>query len=335
MLNEVTRGWERSAERPELRALDAAEGSGTLWTIDDDTLEGWVAIGRAIGPVPVDERAPLAVLGEILGTRLNIEAREIRGLANRATFFLPETGNGAGLLHIRTGGRLEAVAPLVKYCRDELAGLQSGEKAVTDEELALAKGILRLGKRQEALESARPSAAAYALATLHHGDTALLLSWPGEVEAVTADEVLAAARKYLDPQTMDTIVIGPIGRIHEARHPRWSVEPELAVASRFLMRPRNPRVQGTTIAVLLAMSATAQELDTVPVQELVLPNGFRLLVVEIPDAPRVATSLWYRVGGIGEAQGEHGSTHFLEHAIHQGTATVGTLNFEGGTADSS
>ena len=224
LLNEVTRGWERSAERPELRALDAAEGSGTLWTIDDDTLEGWVAIGRAIGPVPVDERAPLAVLGEILGTRLNIEAREIRGLANRATFFLPETGNGAGLLHIRTGGRLEAVAPLVKYCRDELAGLQSGEKAVTDEELALAKGILRLGKRQEALESARPSAAAYALATLHHGDTALLLSWPGEVEAVTADEVLAAARKYLDPQTMDTIVIGPIGRIHEARHPRWSVE---------------------------------------------------------------------------------------------------------------
>ncbi len=37
---------------------------------------------------------------------------------------------------------------------------------------------------------------------------------------------------------------------------------------------------------------------------------------------------WYRVGGIGEAQGEHGSTHFLEHAIHQGTARVGTKDFE-------
>ena len=81
------------------------------------------------------------------------------------------------------------------------------------------------------------------------------------------------------------------------------------------------------VGLLLATTAEAQENGSVPVEELVLPNGFRLLVVEVPDAPRVATSLWYRVGGIGEAQGEHGSTHFLEHAIHQGTATVGTTDF--------
>ena len=86
--------------------------------------------------------------------------------------------------------------------------------------------------------------------------------------------------------------------------------------------------KAAAVALLVVMTATAQELGTLPVQELVLPNGFRLLVVEVPDAPRVAASLWYRVGGIGEAQGEHGSTHFLEHAIHQGTATVGTKDFE-------
>ena len=227
LLEELTSGWELGEPVPdaaEPRELASRDGSGTLETIDVDTLEGWVAIGRGLGPVPADERAPLAVLGQVLGTRLNIETREIRGLANRATFFLPETMNGAGLLHIRTGGRLEAVAPLVKYCRDELAGLQSGEKAVTEEEFTLAKGILRLGKWQEALDGARRAATAYAVTTLHHGDTTPLLAWPEEVEAVTADQVEAAARKYLDPQAMDTIVIGPIERIREARHPRWPVE---------------------------------------------------------------------------------------------------------------
>jgi predicted Zn-dependent peptidase len=68
--------------------------------------------------------------------------------------------------------------------------------------------------------------------------------------------------------------------------------------------------------------------DAVDVQEIVLENGFRLLLVEDHRVPRVAASLWYRVGGIQEAQGEHGSTHFLEHAIHQGTTTVGTKDFD-------
>ena len=208
----------------EPRRLSPHDGSGALETIDMDILEGWVAIGRAIGPVTDAERAPLAVLGEILGTRLNIETREIRGLANRATFFLPETMNGAGLLHIRTGGRPEAVAPLIKYCRDELAGLQSGEKTVSEEELTLAKGILRLGKWQEELDGAGRAAATYAVQTLHNGDTKPLLAWPGKVEAVTVEQVEAVARKYLNPQTMDTIVIGPIERIRNARHPRWPVD---------------------------------------------------------------------------------------------------------------
>jgi zinc protease len=227
LLEELTSGWELGEPVPdaaEPRELASRDGSGTLETIDVDTLEGWVAIGRGLGPVPADERAPLAVLGQVLGTRLNISVREIRGLANRATFFLPETMNGAGLLHISTGGRPEAVAPLIKYCREEMAALHRNERPVTEEELALAKGILRLGKWQESLDGARRAAAAYALATLHDGDTGRLLSWPKDVEAVSADQVEAVAKKYLDPRTMDTVVIGPIERIREARHPRWPAD---------------------------------------------------------------------------------------------------------------
>jgi predicted Zn-dependent peptidase len=67
---------------------------------------------------------------------------------------------------------------------------------------------------------------------------------------------------------------------------------------------------------------------TVNVHELVLENGFRVLVVEDHRVPRVASSLWYRFGARAESAGEHGSAHFLEHAIHQGTTTVGTRDFE-------
>ena len=61
----------------------------------------------------------------------------------------------------------------------------------------------------------------------------------------------------------------------------------------------------------------------IQVDELVLDNGFRIVIVEDHRVPRVAASLWYRVGALQEDQGEHGSTHFLEHVIAQGTTTTG------------
>jgi predicted Zn-dependent peptidase len=57
--------------------------------------------------------------------------------------------------------------------------------------------------------------------------------------------------------------------------------------------------------------------------ELVLDNGFRIVLVEDHRVPRVAASLQYRFGALQERNGEHGAAHFLEHAIHQGTTTVG------------
>jgi predicted Zn-dependent peptidase len=64
------------------------------------------------------------------------------------------------------------------------------------------------------------------------------------------------------------------------------------------------------------------------VQELMLANGFRILLVEDRRVPRVAASLYYRIGALQEHYGEHGATHFLEHAIHQGTTTVGVKDRE-------
>jgi predicted Zn-dependent peptidase len=80
------------------------------------------------------------------------------------------------------------------------------------------------------------------------------------------------------------------------------------------------------VATIFAGSSGAAS-GSVSIQEHVLANGFRLLVVEDGRVPRVTASLWYRFGSMQEHHGEHGASHFLEHVIHQGTATVGTTNW--------
>jgi predicted Zn-dependent peptidase len=105
-------------------------------------------------------------------------------------------------------------------------------------------------------------------------------------------------------------------------------------------RPPRRRVGGRgaafgIVAAVIALGAirtsvrTSSLVTVFPtVEELVLDNGFRILVVTDQRVARVSASLWYRVGGVQELQNEHGSTHFLEHMVHQGTTTVGTTDFE-------
>ncbi len=63
-----------------------------------------------------------------------------------------------------------------------------------------------------------------------------------------------------------------------------------------------------------------------PVDELVLDNGFRVLVVERPGAPRVYCSLWWRVGSVNERPGITGLSHFFEHMMFMGTDVIGTTD---------
>ncbi len=231
-LNDLTDGWESAAGVVETRSFrQPPPPSRWLQTLDEPSLgawvvprQGWIAIGRAIEPVPESEQAPLAVLKEILGTRLNIAVREMRGLANHTIFVLPETGSGAGLLHIRTGGRQESVAPLVKFCLEEVRRIHSPTDTITDEEIERAKGILILGAWQKALDGARQASTTYAVETVRRGGVERLLDWPASVQAVNADQVKATAQRYLDPAAMVTVVVGPLEKIRAARHPRWPVD---------------------------------------------------------------------------------------------------------------
>ena len=59
------------------------------------------------------------------------------------------------------------------------------------------------------------------------------------------------------------------------------------------------------------------------VQEKVLPNGLKVLVLEDHKAPVAVMQVWYRVGVRNEIPGHTGLSHLLEHMMFKGTDKVG------------
>jgi zinc protease len=59
------------------------------------------------------------------------------------------------------------------------------------------------------------------------------------------------------------------------------------------------------------------------VQEFVLDNGLKVLLLEDHKSPAVTFQVWYRVGARNEKDGKSGLAHFLEHMMFKGTPTTG------------
>jgi predicted Zn-dependent peptidase len=84
---------------------------------------------------------------------------------------------------------------------------------------------------------------------------------------------------------------------------------------------------GCLCAVLVASFATAATLPHVPVHEVILENGLRLLLVERHEAPVVSVQVWYHVGSKDERPGKTGFAHLFEHLMFQGTKNLGADQF--------
>ena len=89
------------------------------------------------------------------------------------------------------------------------------------------------------------------------------------------------------------------------------------------------------VAVLASLTSTPRQasgqdgiVPDLPVQELTLDNGLRLLILPRPSAPTVAFVVEYAVGGVNETLGATGTAHLLEHMLFKGTTTVGTRDVE-------
>ena len=56
-------------------------------------------------------------------------------------------------------------------------------------------------------------------------------------------------------------------------------------------------------------------------QEIILPNGARILTEEVPDARSAALGFFVGVGSRHESARENGAAHFIEHMLFKGTPT--------------
>lgn len=89
--------------------------------------------------------------------------------------------------------------------------------------------------------------------------------------------------------------------------------------------PAEPRTAGTAGAGPAAVGLEGDptiiygEAGGALVRRSVLPGGVRVLTEAMPGQRSASIGFWIAVGSRDEAEGQHGSTHFLEHLLFKGT----------------
>jgi predicted Zn-dependent peptidase len=79
------------------------------------------------------------------------------------------------------------------------------------------------------------------------------------------------------------------------------------------------------LALFLGQLCQAQQ---VPVQEFVLENGMKLLMVPKKGDPNIAVGWVAKVGSVNERPGITGVSHLFEHMMFKGTRIIGTSNID-------
>ena len=91
-------------------------------------------------------------------------------------------------------------------------------------------------------------------------------------------------------------------------------------------------VVGLALAGGLSLAGAASAADElkaeVPVEELVLPNGMKFLLVRRPEQATVMAGWVAKVGSAYERPGTTGVAHFFEHMMFKGSRTIGTTDIE-------
>jgi predicted Zn-dependent peptidase len=82
------------------------------------------------------------------------------------------------------------------------------------------------------------------------------------------------------------------------------------------------------MAVLLGGLAAAAQDAKVPVQEVFLDNGMKLLLVERHESPTVSAGWTAHVGSVNEEVGATGIAHLFEHMMFKGSRTIATSDYQ-------
>jgi predicted Zn-dependent peptidase len=91
---------------------------------------------------------------------------------------------------------------------------------------------------------------------------------------------------------------------------------------------RRSIVTALVMSVLLGGLTAAAQDAKVPVQEVFLDNGMKLLMVERHESPTVSAGGTAHVGSANEEVGATGIAHLFEHMMFKGSRTIATSDYE-------
>jgi zinc protease len=159
----------------------------------------------------------LLILNTILGgefvSRLNLNLRESKGYTYgvRTGFNLRR---GIGPFVMQTSVGTDVTGPAIHEALNEIRAIADSRPATTDE---VAQAFASLSKGYpRGFETAGQVARSVAQLALHHLTDSYFEEFVPRLAQVTADDVSAAARQYLIPAKISTVIVGDLDKIHGA-----------------------------------------------------------------------------------------------------------------------
>jgi len=263
----------------------------------DDVEESHLAIGFR-GPSLLDPRTPaLDVLSVILGTgessRLTRSVKREQKLANE-TYAYAYTPKDPGLFVVGATLRHDNLAPALAAIGHELRRLQDG---VSPQEVEKAKAILAADMvyQRETVEGLARRLGTWQLLT---NDPTFEAEYQRQVQAVSVDDIVAAARRIFDPSQATVVALVP--KDEAAR-----VEPATLKALAYeALRPRVRR--------------TSQVKDRIVCEKV---RGATVIVEQDPTNPIVAIRAAWLGGLRAEDDATSGWSQLCAELLSKGTAT--------------
>ena len=201
-----------AAEVPDVKQMPAITRTRVaLHHLPSSKLQSWMVIGHDLPPVPLEEQAALEVMNYIMGaehlnTRMMVETRYKYGYTNDASGFLEDRWYGPGSYTFRSYSRPEVIENIYQNMMGEFIRVRSEE--VTENEMFVAKGALADGGFPVRYVDGYALTRNFALERLRYGNHDRSASYVQRIRAVSKDDVLKAARKYLRPDNMQVILLG-------------------------------------------------------------------------------------------------------------------------------
>jgi zinc protease len=146
-----------------------------------------------------------AILGGQFVSRVNLKLREEKGYTYGArTGF--DWHKGASPFALQASVHTAATADAIRDSLAEIDGMR-GTRPPTADELALAKASLTRGYPRS-FETAQQVARAVAQLALYGLPDSYFAEFIPKANTVTAEDVVSAASRYLDPSRLTTLVVG-------------------------------------------------------------------------------------------------------------------------------